>query len=150
MSYMTKPITVIALFVITLCGVGCVGIQQPTAEVVSARVVDESQVASRVIVTVKLTNPNNEELPMPRVSLDLDIRGGGRYQFTDVPYATLPANGEQTIELPAALSGTGLAGGVYDVRGTVVFEPDGAIRKVMTDNGIPLPSTSFSGQGIVE
>jgi len=145
---MLKQLAAILLF--TLCSVGCVGIQSPTAQVVSATVVEESATASRVIVVVKVTNPNSEELPMTRVSLDLDVRGGGRYQFTDTPYATLPASGDQLLVLPASLSGSGLQGSVFDVSGSIVFEPAGAIRKVMTENGIPLPSSSFSRQGIVE
>lgn len=148
MSPMLKPL--LALIFVSLSSVGCVGIQSPTAKVISARVVDESATASRVIVVVKLTNPNDEELPMTRVSLDLEVRGGGRYQFTDLAYATLPANGEQTIELPASVSGSGLVGSVFEVRGRVVVVPAGAIRKVLTENGIPLPSTSFSRQGIIE
>lgn len=140
--------------------VGCSGlrgIERPTVEVVDAQVVEQSALGSRVLVRLRVTNPNDEELPMPRVTCDLDIVGGGRFTFTDIPYATLPARdnegtlapGEQVLIVPAGLLGSAVAGKRFTVRGTVVFQPEGQIRKVMSDTGIPLPRASFTGEGTV-
>ncbi len=147
-----KPIHVVALAVFaTLLG-GCSGLQgidQPTVEVVDAQVVEQSAQGARVVVLLRVTNPNAEELPMPRVTCDLDVVGGGRFTFTDVPYATAPGGGSQVLSVPAGLLGPSAVGKRYTVRGTVVFEPEGQLRRVFTDTGLPLPRASFAGEGVL-
>jgi len=64
--------------------------------------------------------------------------------------ATIPANGVQTVTLPAALATDTVEAGDYQVRGTLVYEPPGEIRKLLTEYGVPLPSASFKAQGALE
>ncbi|MEM9414285.1 MAG: hypothetical protein AAGA29_02250 [Planctomycetota bacterium] len=143
-----------AVFVVLLSGCsGLQGIEQPTVEVVEARVVEQSAGGASLAVTLRVMNPNAEELAMPRVTCDLDVDGAGRFTFTDVPYATAPGardGGEQFVTLPAAVLGGDLAGRRYSVRGTVVFQPEGQLRRVFTDIGVPLPRAVFEGQGVVQ
>lgn len=142
--------------VLTGCS-GLQGVASPTVEVVDAQVVEQTAQGARVVVLLRVSNPNTEELPMPRVTCDLDIVGGGRFTFTDVPYATVPGAGNdddaqpgtQVISVPAGLLGSAVAGKRYTVRGTVVFEPEGQLRRVFTDTGLPLPRSSFSGEGVL-
>lgn len=129
---------------------GCIGIRQPVAEVQSVRVDEAAAGGARLLVQVKLSNPNDENLPMPRVSYEVDVVGAGQFAFTQIPYAALPRQGEQTLVLPAAMRGAAFSGKQYRVSGTVVFEPEGNLRRFFYDSGVPRPRTSFSAEGVLE
>ncbi|XAL99826.1 hypothetical protein OT109_00250 [Phycisphaeraceae bacterium D3-23] len=150
---MTQLFHVVAAALCALVLSGCSGLQgieRPTVEVVDARVVEQSARGASLAVTLRVVNPNVKELAMPRVTCDLDVDGAGRFTFTDVPYATVPGRGEQVVMLPAAVLGSELTGRRYTVRGTVVFAPEGQLRRVFTDIGVPLPRTAFEGAGVIQ
>ena len=104
----------------------------------------------RILFDLLVVNPNDEELPMPTVSYRVDVIGAGSFELTDRPYAALPRNGETTVTLAAAVSGVNLSGKRVTVDGQVVFEPQGELRKLLYDNYVPLPRSSFSGEGVLE
>ena len=162
---MLRPVITIVLAVCMLNGCAAVpgfeDLSGCSIQVLDAQVLEQSAQGGQVVLFVRVTNPNPQELPIPRVTCDLDVEGGGRFTFTDVPYATLPGGGKsggepgggageaafQILEIPGALAGSALAGKRYTVRGTVVFQPDGQLRRVFTDLGLPLPRTRFAGSG---
>ncbi|MEM1356378.1 MAG: hypothetical protein AAGH88_16015 [Planctomycetota bacterium] len=129
---------------------GCIGISPPVAEVQAVRLDDSAAGGGRVLVEVKVSNPNDENLPMPRVSYEVDVVGAGQFAFTDIPYAALPRQGEQTLVLPAAVRGQNIQGKQYRVSGTVVFQPEGNLRRFFYDNGLPRPRASFTAEGVLE
>ena len=135
---------------ILLFSTGCIGIQDPEVRVVGVRMDEVSSGGARVLVDLMVTNPNDEELPMPEVSYRVDVVGGGAFEFTDRPYAAAPRNGQMTLTLAAAVRGIGIEGRRVLVEGEMVFEPQGELRRVFYDNNYPLPRSSFSGEGVLE
>lgn len=129
---------------------GCIGIDRPDVEVTAIRLDDVSPGGGRVLVDLLVTNPNDEELPMPTVNYRVDVVGAGAFEFTDRPYAAAPKNGKTMLTLAAAVRGVGLQGKQVEVDGVMIFEPQGELRRVFYDNYYPLPRTRFSAQGTLE
>lgn len=139
---------ILLLFGVALTG--CIGIDRPEVEVTGVRLEEVSSAGGRVLVDLVVTNPNDEELPMPRVSFRVDVIGAGDFEFTDRPYAALPKNGQLMLTLAAGVPGAGLRGKRVEVDGVLVFEPQGELRRVFYDNYIPLPRSRFSAEGVLE
>jgi len=137
----------ICLLVITGCSIG---IDRPTVEVTDVRLDGVSSGGGRLLVDLLVSNPNDEELPMPRVSYRVDVVGAGSFEFSDRPYAALPNGGQTKLTLAAAVTGVNLAGKRVAVDGEVVFEPQGEFRKLMYDNYVPLPRSRFSSEETLE
>ncbi len=148
--YHVAMLRVAIVCVLGLLMTGCIGIQKPEVEVTAIRLDEVSNVGGRVLVDLVVTNPNDEELPMPTVSYSVDVIGAGSFEFTDRPYAALPKNGQVKLTLPAAVAGIGLKGKEVKVNGELIFEPQGELRRVFYDNYIPLPRSRFSGAGVLE
>jgi len=145
------PVKRIAILVLSLAAVGCHGVSNlttPKAHVTGVKVIERSPTATRADVTVQLINPNRTALPLKKSHYTLKIGDAEPFSYTDRLNRTLPANGSQTVTLPAVF--TGQPTGDYKVNGSVTYEPPGEIRKLMTDSGIPLPFTLFDGEGKVE
>ncbi len=124
-------------------------LHQVTARVDSVRIDQQTDQGVRVLVTVVAENPNDTPLPVVRTRYSVSLAGGGEFAFTELPKATLPANGTQTITLPAAfaLNGADAVGTSYKVVGQLTYEPPGEIRKLLTEYNVPLPSASFKDEG---
>jgi LEA14-like dessication related protein len=130
---------------------GCnIGITRPEVVVTGVRMDEVTDGGARVLFDLLVVNPNDEELPMPTVSYRVDVVGAGSFELTDRPYASLPRNGQTTFTLAAAVSGVNLPGKRVTIDGEVVFEPQGELRKLLYDNYVPLPSSDFSGEGVLE
>jgi hypothetical protein len=157
---------VIAIVCVTALLGGCsANLRQVSTRVDSVRVDELTDQGVRVLVTLVAENPNNIPLPIVKAKYKVTLAGisggvsggkpGGRsggwgeFTFTDLPKATLPAHGTQTITLPAAfaLNGGNAAGVSYKVAGQLTYEPPGEIRKLLTEYNVPLPSASFKDEG---
>lgn len=140
------------LLLLSLLFVGCtgVGITRPEVVVTDVRLDEATAGGARVLFDLLLVNPNDEELPMPTVSYRVDVIGGGSFELSDRPYAALPGNGQTTVTLAAAVKGANLTGKRVTVDGEVVFRPQGELRKLLYDSYIPLPRSSFSGEGTLK
>ena len=135
-------------------------IVQPSAFVSGVKLIEQTPEGARLEVIVELENPNLTPLPLAHSGYTITIDGVGTYRFADRPRRTLPAGveeggsavGRQTLRLPMAMSGpgNGPAGLTYHVEGSVLYEPPGAIRKLLTESNVPLPSVPFSGTGTIE
>jgi len=148
---MARNAIVILCFALLLGG--CASKLKPVAaHVDSVRVDERTAEGVRVLVMVVAENPNDVALPIVRAKYTVELPGAGAepFRFTDLPMATIPANGVQTVTLPAALATDTVEAGDYQVRGTLVYEPPGEIRKLLTEYGVPLPSASFKAQGALE
>lgn len=144
--------SVIGIVCLTLLLGGCAsGLKQVKARVDSVRIDEQTDQGVRVLVTVVAENPNDVALPIVRAKYEVDVADAEPFRFTDLPAVTVPANGVQTVTLPAALAPTGggayADGAGYKVTGSLIYEPPGEIRKLLTQYGVPLPSASFKQQG---
>ncbi len=132
----------------------------PSASVEHVRVIDQSAQGSRLEVLVRMENPNVVALPLPSATFTLTLQGIGTFSFTDTPHVTLPAKrtdgefgpGVQFLKLPAAVATNGkdTHGAGYRVNGSIIYEPPGEIRKLLTESRVPLPTMNFSKSGTVE
>jgi len=129
---------------------GCIGIDRPDVEVTSIRLDDTSAGGGRILFDLLVTNPNDEELPIPTVSYEVDVVGAGSFEFTDRAYAAVPRNGTVRLTLASAVTGVNLQGKAVEVDGTMIFEPEGELRRVFYDNQYPLPRSSFESRGALE
>ena len=142
---------------VILCCVAMLGgcsanLRQVTTRVDSVRIDEQTDQGVRVLVTVVAENPNDVPLPIVKARYKVGLSGGGEFVFTELPKATLPAHGTQTITLPAAfaLDGGSAAGASYQVTGQLTYEPPGEIRKLLTEYNVPLPSASFKDDGALQ
>lgn len=129
---------------------GCIGIDRPEVTVTAVRLDSVSEGSGRIAFDLLVDNPNAEELPMTTVSYSIDVVGAGRFEFTDIPYAAAPRDGQVALTLAGAVRGFDLAGKRVLIDGELMFEPQGELRRVFYDNSYPLPRSSFSGEGVLE
>ena len=148
---------VLMMLTATLCLSGCkvfLALEKPIARVQSVTLDEQTEHGSRVLVTVELANPNDVALPLVDAQYTLLLAPGSRVvSFRDAPNRTLPSKGRQVITLPAALpvsGGGNLRGASYRVAGSINYEPPGEIRELLTEAGIPLPSSEFFGSGTLD
>lgn len=124
----------------------------PTATVAGLRVVERTSVGCRVELTLELANPNAVSLPLERTQYTIAIAGGLAVTLEDHANCTVPAKGRQTVTLPASFAdeGTSVQGASFKVQGLVQYKPPGEWRTILTESGVPLPSSRFQGAGVVE
>jgi len=153
-----KIIILPLLALLVALGGGCAGgIDAPTAEIVSAKVTQQSPEGVRVEFTVLLSHDNKVPLPLTLSEADITAGNSGGRAVTDVPHRTLPVGGgqgtgKQTVVIPIAFpasAGVG-PGSAYNINGSITYEPPGEVRRVMTESGIPLPTADFSKAGRLE
>ncbi len=141
---------VIGIVCMALVFGGCgVNLRQVATRVDSVRIDDQTDQGVRVLVTVVAENPNDIAMPIVRAKYEVGLAGAEPFKFTDLPTATIPAHGTQTITLPAALAiaGGNASGHEFTVSGSLVYEPPGEIRKLLTEYGVSLPAAPFKSQG---
>jgi LEA14-like dessication related protein len=148
---MSRNVLVILCCLAVLSGCSA-NLRQVTTRVDSVQIDEQTEQGVRVLVTVVAENPNDMQLPIVKAKYKVTLAGGGEFTFTDLPKATLPANGTQTITLPAAfaLDGGDAAGTSYQVTGQLTYEPPGEIRKLLTEYNVPLPSAPFKDDGALQ
>ena len=140
------------LALIGVIAAGCAPVQRPQTLVGEARVTEASAEGAAVAVPVSLSNPRGVPLPIreARFTMRVDAADAAPFHVTQQLAATLPAEGGQTVTLRSAFAvadGASLEGAPYVIEGTIVYEPPGEIRRLLTDSGLPLPSVRFAGQG---
>ncbi len=148
---------VIALVLVILAGCQSTGekrrfldlVDTPTATVEKVEVLDQSTEAVRVAITIRMANKNDVPLPLTIARYSVTLPGVGKYQGDQRPQATIPAESEQTFVLTAAIptGGEVLSTDEWRANGSVEYEPPGEIRMLMTESGVPLPTSGFRGSG---
>lgn len=151
-----------AVWTAGLVGCGALG-GKPSARVVDAALVEQTDEGSRIEFVVELDNPRAENYPLASVWYAIDVEDAGTFRFTEYPIEALPGRGSsvgsadgeampgrQRLRLAGALPATGLAGRRWTVTGAVAYKPGGEIREILTDSGVPLPTAPFRGEGTLE
>ena len=131
----------------------------PRTKVTAVKVTERTDEGARIEITVELTNPGDVALALVSAGYTVRVGGAAPVTFSSQPNRTLPAGGSQTVTLPAvlALSG-GTSGGGEPARtlpgvvvtGSIVYEPPGEIRQLLTESKVPLPSAQFRYRGQLE
>jgi len=126
-------------------------IHAPSATVVGVTLTEQTATGSRVELAVELDNPNGSPLPLKETSYTLNINGQ-TMKLTDDANRVVPARGKQTVVFPAAFAtdGVSLRGEPFTARGQIHYKPPGEWRNLLNESGVPLPSSSFSGEGTVQ
>ena len=145
---MARNVIGIVCLAMVLGGCG-VNLRQVATRVDSIQIDEQTDEGVRVLVTVVAENPNDIPLPIVQAKYEVEVVGAKTFKFTDLPTATIPPHGTQTITLPAALamSGGDASGHLYKITGSLVYEPPGEIRKLLTEYGVSLPAASFKSRG---
>ncbi len=121
-------------------------ISRPVVQVQAVQLAGESNEGARIQVTLLLKNPNQVALPLVSTNYRVEVPGVGGFAFGDDSNRTLPAGGTQTLVLPAAIAthGQNLKGAACQVSGSVSYNPPGMLRRLLTESGVPEPTTPFS------
>lgn len=150
-SRLAARLLAICLFLGMVFGMtGCEFAQPPTATVVSTILVEQTDEAGLVDITIAVTNENDFPLELKVGNYALSVADGEQFSFeTYVPYVSLPPNGSQDLVLQAAVphNGQGLNGQAYRVSGSMQWVPPGEIRQLLTESGVPLPAFTFADRG---
>lgn len=114
----------------------------PALTLTEAYVAERSDAATLVNVVVKATNPTTDTIPLWAI-VYANVTGApdavGRWT-----QAAVPAGGSISFEIPVVISGPAAVSSI-DIRGNVEYVPGGRFRELLTELGIPLPDTNFSG-----
>ena len=146
--------------VLFVCVGGCSmngGVDAPVAEVVSAKITQQTADGVRVEVTVLLSQNNKVPLPLTMSEADFTIGNTATRSITDKPHRTIPVGGgqgtgKQVVVIPIAypISAGIVPGSEYNVTGSITYEPPGEFRRILTESGFPLPTADFSRVGRLE
>ena len=118
----------------------------PSAKVQGVALREVSPSSASAVITVELSNPNDEPMPLKVARYRL-VMGGGVFRGDTVTSTTIPANGTVTVDLGASMQ-TRDADLAYSTSGTIEFQPPGELRKLLVDFRVPLPTIGFSGKGV--
>jgi LEA14-like dessication related protein len=124
-------------------------VSKPSAKIIELKGTEITEQGERVELSILVQNPNDVSLPLEEASYDVRLSDGRQFSFVDRPHRTLSPDGQQQLVLPAsfARSQEPISGQEYHISGWVSYEPPGALRKILTRAGWPLPRTSFAGSG---
>jgi len=127
-------------------------VQKPVVKVIEVKPVEQTDDGASLVMTLELDNPNTAQLPLQRASYDVELGDGRRFSFNDRAFRTLSSQGQQQIVLTAAFAppGNKINGQDYSVSGWVSFTPPGALRRLLTRSGLPLPRARFRSTGRLE
>lgn len=147
-----RSLMALSLLVASALGMGCSAIRDPQVQVRSLRTIQQTDQGARLELTLDVTNPNAQAIPLVYSSYDVQVDGATGFRFADVCNRTLPGQGRQVVVLAAAVAhdGQSLDGAAYRVSGWMSYEPPNKWRRLLTESGIPLPTVDFSQSGTLE
>ncbi len=146
---MQNVVNIVATVLLLLPAAGCVVVNAvkeglvapPSAEVLGVTVVDADDRATSFEAAVRLSNPNDVELPIESVRLRLVGPGGETFASDALPTVSMPPMGSQVMRVRGVLVGAGdeLVGERVAVSVSVRWIPPGEVRAILTESGVPLP-----------
>lgn len=125
------------------------GLKTPQAKVVSLRLVEQTEAGVRLEMLLAIQNSNDVSLPLKQAQYTVTLERMGTFTFSKRANMTLPADGVQTLTFVAAFAtgGQDVSGFAWQAYGSVAYELPGEIRDLLTNYGVPLPTTSFRASG---
>jgi hypothetical protein len=133
---------------------GCSGVSAPEVDIAGASLGERSDEAFVIDFAVSLANPNDEPLGLIEMRYAVTAADGAAvYEGRRSAEATLAANGQKTIRVPAVIPLATLGGGVmpstltYSIRGELWYLAPGALEETLFDAGVQRPSVTFGGEG---
>lgn len=151
MEYRVKYIGLLITSLALLAG-GCQKIQRlktPRSEVVGLRLTEQTEAGVRLEMLLAIHNPNDVSLPLKQAQYTVTLEQMGTFTFNKAANLTLPAEGMQTLMFAAAFAtdGQDISGFAWQAYGSVAYELPGEIRDLLTEYGVPLPTTNFRASG---
>ncbi|HED53548.1 MAG TPA: hypothetical protein ENJ00_05035 [Phycisphaerales bacterium] len=133
--------------------VGCSSYAPPQLALTSARIAEESPEGVVIDLSIDVSNPNEQDMPLERVTYRLTLDGRPAFSGTRSAEATVRRLGTQTIVLPAAidLEQFPLPEGQAEfvLTGTLVYVTPGELAQILFDAGVRRPSVRFSHRGVI-
>jgi LEA14-like dessication related protein len=132
---------------------GCSSYKDPSVKIIGASVVETSGEAMTLRIAADLTNPNDEPLKLLTFSYHVDVDGHRVYRGVRAAEATLAANEQRQVSLPAVVRFADLHGSPtsqpvnaeYTVSGSLQYVTPGEIAQILFDSGVRKPKTGFRG-----
>ncbi len=123
----------------------------PKLQVSGARAGTARDGRSVVFIDVVASNPNNQGLPLKRVSYQVDLGGERVFVGQRDAQACVRAYGLQKFTLPVPVSASYVQGGAtrFRVRGDVTYVAPESFAQTLYENGLREWTTSFAGEGVV-
>ncbi len=109
-------IFVITLFVLSGCATMNLDYEEPSVELVSFKVLPANGFEQNFEIGLKLTNPNNFELPLNGISYQLNVAGESLAHGVAADIPTAAAFGESRFVVPVS---TSLFGGIKVIKALV-------------------------------
>ena len=160
MSLVVRVMVCVALIGAAGGGGGCATLlgetNDPTLDVVEARVgqVSEDGVVLRFVV--EAYNGNDVDLPLRNARYALELDGQRVFEGVRSPEATLRRQGMQAFELPAAVELDERVRAMmgrevrWRLSGVVYYSTPGALADVLFDTNVRRPKVSFAEEGVVK
>lgn len=129
-------------------------VDAPSAEVLGVSVVDVGERSAALEAAVRLSNPNDVELPVESVRVRMVGPGGESFASAVPVTVSMPPNGSEVMQVRGVLpTGNGdVVGEQVRVSVTVRWVPPGEVRAILTETGVPLPfvvARQSGGEGVV-
>lgn len=129
---------------------GCGGYLSPRVSVTEAYVAARTDEGTVVNVVINATNPNEDPMPLRHVSYSAAV--DGEPAAAVARWATVNVAGKSTVrfELPVVTRHAGGGAEPVTISGRVEFVPEGRVRALLAELGVPLPQESFAGATTVD
>ena len=142
-----RSISLMFLVTAALLG-GCQVSRRPELSQGQAYIVQSSDAATVVDITIRAVNRGPDPFPLTRVEYTVELDGKPALSAARSAQITAHRFSEEEFTIPAVIAG-GTRPTSYRVSGTVTFVPPNLVRKVLYDEGLLRPSQSFSFEGPV-
>ena len=121
----------------------CTG-SPPTFTVAEAYVAGKTDAGTLVNIAIDAKNTSGDPIPLWQLNYTVDMPGhSAKGTVSRFAEATVAAGSTVRFEIPVT---TNAAGNVpLNLHATVAYVPGGRFRELLTEVGIPLPTTSFNG-----
>ena len=140
--------------VVAFTAVGCDATRAPGINLLSTRVVEQRPEATLVELTLELTNPNPDPVPLVEFNYTATMDGRRGLDSRRAAQAPLDRHGTQPLLLPGGIppSHPGALAGLHAlvVSGTLSYIAPGQLGEVLFDTGVRVPRVSFTQSVQVE
>lgn len=140
-----KLLTLPALALLAACS----GTTPPSFSVHEAYVASKTEAGTVINVVVDARNPTNEPMPLWNLDYSADLSGAAVAPVSRWTQATVSPMSTVRFELPVVTTAAATGSQPLNLRAIVGYVPGGRFRELLTEVGVSLPTTSFTGQAMV-